>query len=632
MGDIPSTVPPSPISWLNPRLARWLVPILLLFGIECWLVLGAGDYGPPRKSRILLACLIAGLIPPINRAFNRLYIAIASPSPRTRRLICLAIWIASTFFLYWSQVYEKIPLHPKWEDEFSYLIQMRMLAHGHFWLPPIPLPRYFETFYIYVTPVYASMYFPGAAMMYVPALWLGLPYYAGPLAVSGLCAVMIYLVFSELLDGACALLAVLILLCLPCAPVQASMFRMLSIMPMAQTPALLLGLIMTWGVLRWRKDRNWKWLVLTGTAAGWSAITRPADGFCFAAVLGVVLIMDWFDLRKTPRHSHSQLATRNSQLLLPIIIPVIPFLLLQLTLNHNITGHLFTTPFGKYNDANYPGVFGFHTGPAPLHVSDLPERQLFYETNAKSVIEQHQLINFFSVGLRSQIEMIRNVAVPDPYFWLILPISLLAMWNRRYWAVWGMLPVFVLLLSPYAFSWVLPHYYLMVFPAFILLCLLPVRFLGDLFPARAPMIRTMMFPAIASLALMGAPQLNRLVYDQYFKPLELPQIEADISKNVIPPAVVLFHFNPGRSNPSEEPVFNIDVAWPDDAPIIRAHDLNPSVSDVGKPGDQDRPLYEYYARTAPDRIFYLYNRGAQDHRLTPLGTAAQLMKMTQEQK
>ncbi len=628
MGDIPSTVPPSPISWLSPRLARWLVPILLLLGVECWLVLGAGDYGPPRKSRILLACLIAGLIPPINRAFNRLYIAIAHPSPRTRRLICLAIWIASTFFLYSSQRCQKITFHPKWEDEFSYLIQMRMLAHGHFWMPPIPLPRYFETFYMFVIPVYASMYFPGAAMMFVPALWLGLPYYFGPLAVSGLCAVMIYLVFTEILDGVCALLAVLILLCLPCAPITASMFRMLSIMPMAQTPALLLGLLMTWGVLRWRRKRNWKWLVLVGAAAGWSAITRPADGLCFAVVLAVVMIWDSLELRKKTREPGSQLFP----ILAAIIIPVIPFLLLQLTLNHHITGHLLTTPFGKYNDANYPGVFGFHTGLAPQHVSDLPERQLFYEANAKSVIEQHQLINFVSVGLRSQIQMIRNVAVPDPFFWVILPISLLAMWNRRYWAVWGMLPVFVLLISAYAFSWVLPHYYLMVFPAFILLCLLPVRFLADLFPARAAMIRTMMCPAIAGLALMGAPQLNRLVYDQYFKPIELPQIDADISKNVTAPAVVLFHFNPGRSNPSEEPVFNSDVAWPDDAPIIRAHDLNPSVSDVAKPGDQDRPLYQYYAHIAPDRIFYLYNRGAQDHRLTPLGTATQLIKITQEQK
>jgi hypothetical protein len=401
---------------------------------------------------------------------------------------------------------------------------------------------------------------------------------------------------------------------------------------MAQTPALLLGLVMTWALLRWQKNRTWKWLALVGAAAGWSAITRPADGLCFAVVLGVVIIMDWLDLRKEAKKSPSQLATHNSQLppiLAAIIIPVLPFLILQLTLNHNITGHWLTTPFGQYNDANYPGVFGFHTALAPQHVSDLPERQLFYEINAKGVIERHQLINFFSIGLRSQVEMIRNVAVPDPFFWLILPISLLAMWNRRYWAVWGMLPVFVLFLSFYAFSWVLPHYYLMVVPAFILLCLLPVRFLADLFPSRASMIRTIMFPAIVALALMGAPQLNRLVYDQYFKPLELPQIDADISKNVSPPAVVLFHFNPGSSNPSEEPVFNSDVAWPDDAPIIRAHDLNPSISDVGKPGDQDRPLYEYYARIAPQRMFYLYNRGAKDHRLMPLGTAPQLLRMTE---
>jgi hypothetical protein len=630
----------STISWLSPRIARWLSPLSLLLGVELWLLLGGGNFGRPSKPLILLVLIAVGLIPPINRLFNRIWEALAKPSPTARRWTAIVIWIVSSVFLYSTQRYENISLAPKWEDEFSYLIQMQMLARGHFWMPAIPLPQYFQTFYMFVTPVYASMYFPGAAMMYAPALALHLPYFIGPLAASGLCAAMIYLIFTEILDGASGLLAVLMLLCLPATPVPASMFRMMSIMTMAQTPALLLGLIMTWGVLRWRQKRNWKWLALVGAAGGWSAITRPADGLCFALVLGVVIVWDYSQL--APRLS-SPKSTCNSQLLphlAALVLPVIPFLILQFVINHNVTGLWFTTPFGKYNDINYPGVFGFHSGAGPRHVSDLPEAQFFYEVYAKGVIGQHRLSGFVTVGLKNQLEMIGNVAIPDPFFWLIMPLSLPAMWSRKLWAVWGMLPTFVLLLSPYAFSWVLPHYYLMVLPAILLLCLLPIRFLSDVFPRRVAMIRTMMVLPMIALAVMGMPQLNRLVHDQYFEPRELMQIDGDIAKQVTAPAVVMFHFNRGVkmngktvfNDPSQEPVFNADVAWPDDAPVIRAHDLNESASVAGKPGDRDRALYEYYARVDPLRVFYLYNRGAEKNRLIRLGTAAQMAQATARQQ
>ena len=38
-------------------------------------------------------------------------------------------------------------------------------------------------------------------------------------------------------------------------------------------------------------------------------------------------------------------------------------------------------------------------------------------------------------------------------------------------------------------------------------------------------------------------------------------------------------------NPEEEPVYNSDVAWPDNAAIIRAHDRNVDDSVLGTPAD-----------------------------------------------
>jgi hypothetical protein len=609
------STPPDP-RWLSRRVAMGLTPILLIFGLECWLVLGGGNYGRLHRLLFVIAAIVAGLIPPIRRAIQFLWNA-ANTTPRKRIWIALLIAIISSLFIVWTERYHHIPLKPQFQDEFSYLIQMRMLARGHFWMPAIPLPQYFDSFYLFVKPVYASMYFPGAAMMYVPALWLHLPYLAGPLAVAGLAAAFLYLVISEILDGASGILAVLFLLSL-------KLFRVMSVTVMSQIPMLLLGLVMTWATLRWRQKYKKRWLVLLGAAAGWGAITRPADALCFAIVLGLVIAVE---MRK---QSWSQRAKTAAL----VILPTLPFLLLQLTLNRNITGHWLTTPFGQYNDAHYPGAFGFHTGPVPAPSSAIPQEQQFYETNIRYVIEQHQLKNLIPFGLKSERQFAQRAGIVDPLLWLILPLSLLAMWNRKFWLVWGMLPVYLLVLSFYAFTWDLPHYFVMVIPALILLQLLPIRFLTSTFPNRADMIHTMVGLSMIVLALAAMPQLDRLVYDQYFARPELDQIDRDLATNVSAPAVVMFHYNKNTivdgkkitNDPSEEPVFNSDVAWPDNAPIIRARDLNTKVSAVGKPGDRDQALYEYYLRLDPARVFYLYNRGAGEGRLRRLGTAPQILQ------
>src|SRR5205823_198629 len=84
------------------------------------------------------------------------------------------------------------------------------------------------------------------------------------------------------------------------------------------------------------------------------------------------------------------------------------------------------------------------------------------------------------------------------------------------------------------------------------------------------------------------------------------------------PAVVLFRFHPG-DNPVEDPVYNDDVIWPDDAPIIRAHDLGPRNIEIAR----------YYATHQPWRKFYLLDRaenaGRQTLLLHRLGTAVEFL-------
>src|SRR5260370_27915271 len=91
-------------------------------------------------------------------------------------------------------------------------IQARMLAHGRLWMPAHPLPQFFETFHIFVTPLYAPMQFPGTSLLYVPAVWLALPYSITPLLIAGATLGLIYRIIGEIIDGVAGLLAAVILL------------------------------------------------------------------------------------------------------------------------------------------------------------------------------------------------------------------------------------------------------------------------------------------------------------------------------------------------------------------------------------------------------------------------------------
>ncbi len=74
---------------------------------------------------------------------------------------------------------------------------------------------------------------------------------------------------------------------------------------------------------------------------------------------------------------------------------------------------------------------------------------------------------------------------------------------------------------------------------------------------------------------------------------------------------MLFRYD-SASDVHEEPVYNIDAAWPDDAPIVRAQDLR----------ERNPEIFRYYAQHGPPRYFYCYDRTTMT--LTPMGWAADL--------
>jgi hypothetical protein len=126
----------------------------------------------------------------------------------------------------------------------------------------------------------------------------------------------------------------------------------------------------------------------------------------------------------------------------------------------------------------------------------------------------------------------------------------------------------------------------------------------------APGISTFFTLAIAILCITQLPEIRRH-RDDWFDASELVRIDRQLANLPQTPAVVLFHFEPTVST-HVEPVYNTAVAWPDDAVVIRAHDL----------GERNAEIFRYYAQHQPARTFYLYNR--VDGSLKLLGNAVDL--------
>src|SRR4029434_6598264 len=156
--------------------------------------------------------------------------------------------------------------------------------HAKLWTHPHDLAEFFETFHVLEKPVYASVYFPGTALMYLPAVWLNLPFWLLPVIVAGAGAAMLYRVTAGLIDCGADMLAALIC-------VSLEWFRYLSLMVMSHSVMLLLGLLILWASLRWRQGRSLKWAVVLGAFIGWAAITRPVDAICYTAPVALAMLL-----------------------------------------------------------------------------------------------------------------------------------------------------------------------------------------------------------------------------------------------------------------------------------------------------------------------------------------------------
>jgi hypothetical protein len=601
----PAAVAPAPA---EPSLNRYLAAAAaLVAGAVLWALAG-GDMPWPRWA-VVLGAVGVSLIPAVNRSLAALLDRIRRPSRGALDWATLLIGVGATAYLVATAFWQHRGLFPRTHDECSYVIAARMLAHGRLWMPQHPLADFFESIYILVKPVYCSIYFPGAALFFAPMEWFDWPTWMIPVVIAGASVALTYRLVTELLDGAAGALAALWL-------VSLGWFRTLSMMSMAHGPALLLGLLILWAWLRWRDNarRAWGWALAVGAFSGWAAITRPADALAYAVPVGVAMMLA---LR---RSSLRKWLLTGAMLL----AGATPFLALQVAFNLGATGRPLKSAYVDYLERDQPGSqFGVRRyDPAWRPKSSLEQKHIHYDW-CRPLLQLHEPHNFLTQWVRQQeflpgmyrpanFTRIAHATLPARELLLLLPLGVLALRGRQ-WIVIGVLAVFV---AAYALNpFFLQHYPVVVAPMIAILVLAGWR-AASIALGRAAGVA--LATSIAAVSLTALPELNRFMptpgkpADGMLEGTELSTIHEVLHVAVRPPAVVLFGPRPAEAR-FKEPVYNTDVAWPDDAPVIHARDLGPA---------RNPEIVAYYAARQPDRTFYHYDWKAEQ--LTTLGQADEL--------
>jgi 4-amino-4-deoxy-L-arabinose transferase-like glycosyltransferase len=576
----------------QPTAPKRLIFALLLIGIALFAADSDLRASWPQYVVALLASGI-GLLPSVRRRSTTLLEKLRVPSPRAKWLTFAIVFVLCNRYFALSAAHAGRYLSPQFHDEFMYLLQARMLARGRLWMPQHPLADFFDSFFVIVRPIYAAAYFPGTAFFYVPGVWLDLAPWLTAAAISAACVAVLYLLVTETIDGVAGLLSVLLALALP-------ELRGISVMVMSHSALLLLLLLAAWSFTRWRRRHSLAWATAIGFFAGWAAITRPLDAICLILPIDLAMLWDLRQRRAPPQRLALTLAL--------CIAAAAPLFAIQLIFDKGVTGHWLQTPVGLYG-RNFPGL-GLSLRPSTTLPREspaaLPQVRDYYTQFLRPAFEEHARTSLWATWLGHRLKPAAGAALAAHLLLALVPLGLLS--ARRRPLNLALAAGIILLPFTYAaFPIYLRHYGLALAPAFIVFILLGANQLTSTFPD----LRTALVLALAALSIASLPEVRRKP-DTFMQATYLSDINAKLARLEHTPAVVLFQYRSGHADVHEEPVYNIDAAWPDDSPIVWAQDRGP---------DNQR-IYDYYARQQPTRYFYRYERGTGE--LTPLGWATVL--------
>jgi hypothetical protein len=613
----PSPEPPleAPAYWpfVSNRVRKWVVAGLLIFGVQLSLVCSANFwFTTPLQEHLLGWLLLAAIVPWTARPLARWLRSAGRLSPAVRRVVAVVVLLAATTVLLHSIRQQHRDLALKYHDEFSYMLQARMLASGRLWMPQHPLADFFDSFQVIVRPVYCSMYFPGTALLLVPGIWLNLPHWMIEVFCCAGSVALLYFIVARLINDVAGILAAAML-------VESSLFHTFSVLVLSNAPVLLYGLAAVAAWLCWedavaagsaRRRRQWLWAALVGAFCGLAAITRPADALCFALPIGVAMLLTlWRNCSSAPSRL-PQYLPRILALAGWLIVGASPFLALQIYFNLGVTGSIFQSPFDLGNERIYPGSrLGFHPQAATLiPQSVVPEKLARAKQMTWPFAREHTPLNALKIWLHKRIPNLLPDTTADPLILVLIPLGLVSIRGRR-WVLASMPLLFCVVYYFYIFWF--PQYAVPLIAPMAMIAVIGAREIPLTYPRIANFATVLLTFGILIICITDLPELHHGRWDGFFSLPELEQMDDAVNSIKSGRAVVLFRYAQGHST-ENEPVHNETVLWPDDARVIRAQDL----------GDRDIELFRYYAKIQPDRVAYLYDRGPM--KLTRLGTMAEL--------
>lgn len=650
----------------SPGIRALLLLVALVAGLAMWLQFGAIEWAYGAQFWGVVVFAVLAVIPPVARPIGKALQRVRRLSPRARRLVALGIFVANGgTLLYFNFGREQSDLDPSVCDEYSYLVQAQLLAHGRLWSAPHEHPEFFTTFQVIGAPVYGSIYFPGTALWIAPWSMLdpaGGYAWIGPWLAASLAVMLMYLITAELLDDLAGILAAILTFAVP-------IWRGLAMVIMGQCIAAMLGLLVIWLFLRWRSDakanhprRAMAWGAAAAFFATWAVLTRPVDGLAYSLP---VLIAVFATRGIAPRLRGLSIAAA--------LVGMVPLGALQLSFNKAVSGSMLKTPFSWYNDKYLPGTsYGaesrdhermkqVHPHTAHFHFSYQEFTRPFVEDIGKVPLSDLAHERFRVLGVAGTTHGMTLIWAPFALLLLLPrrglpvapddpdgPVRWVGGWHA--WLLAAPLPLMWLLYLPYGFF--LYQYAGAAIPTFAfwevagaygLASFVGMHWrqaasepIGEQIQPRTEVLDyrrvKLVVPrpwwhhgvfvfatgALLALSTRGIPGFFNTQSEDWYRVPELRQIDEILAK-VPGPAVVLITPPGGDAPPEAEAVYNLGVITPDRAQVIRAHDL----------GVRNIDLIEYYAQRDPQRRVYHYHR--RTRKLTDLGTAAEIAARPQQE-
>lgn len=389
----------TPTLWIERPLALWALLWLGLLAVAAfWRERPAAparaDAPTPRGQPI--GARVAD--PRDASAEGRLRRRLAGPL--SGPLVGLAIGLlgfAACARLGWST----LGLSPGMHDEWSYLFQAKTFLLGRFWLPSQnAIPGLFDQIHVLNEGRFASRYFPGTGLWLAPFVALGLPY-PGQWLAAGLAAFLIHDTGRTLGGPRVGLVAgALVAL----SPGVAELCNAL-----VAHPPTLLGLslfLASFARMRSRatpEHARFGWGLAAGAGLALAMLCRPLTAAAIGLPFGLLLAGEALaglcgGSRTRPDEARPQADTvgpRSSKawaraplaarLLLATGLPLAAGLAFLAAHDHAITGHVWKTPYGLYNDLYTPRhVFGFENG-IRGDAAAAPKRDVDYDRWARNL-------------------------------------------------------------------------------------------------------------------------------------------------------------------------------------------------------------------------------------------------------